>query len=695
MEEKEVNISEQRTKLEWDNYIEYLIEAIDESNFMKRAENKPMQTTKHELESHVTSRAMHVRAAADIAKRIANSLGLNDQYIYASMLMHDAGHPFTAHDGEEIFTGIGEAYNVDYYHHNAKGVEVVISENICEKAINKIPNIKNRPELRKKLEDEFFYFLDVIVSHDGEAGAKEMNAKPEEYPDMKTAVYEKLRLSNSTNNYKFIAQTIEGRIAKYADVIAYLSTDIQDRFRLGIQRDFDDDYLEFLGDILSNDFAETKEEKIEIAKNIIEEIKEEKLMQLVSDARAVENKEVIQVSKEIIDEIYQKVEGYENLPYDEQAEKAEEVMEEYIKEYKKQQYIKDMSNEEKKFVNADIQKIREFTRKKLRMRSSVIEEVTNRVRETLIQDLLRESKSQGDLDFSNNMKRLFFKAKELNYKYVPDTKWDYLKKELPVATHKLVHMVALSLRKSGAIESKFYDKAMRKHVKDEKALEYLKTLDFVDDEKRAEFKKKYGIRGIRPGSSKFTSEGGKREKEKAIAELCNSTYHYVLDSGELFAIQYQNTFQAVENQVVSKVKNAIGRLPEAEAKKRKTHISFFDDKIANEEEYMREQLIKKYGDDVEKITDEQILEFAKPIVEREREKMEGKMAVQMAINYLSGMSDKAILTHARDIGFIDEEILNSSSRGSSEEDKKAFETKYDMSVEPDDNKEKNNVCNER
>ena len=268
--EKQVDISEQKTNLEWDNYINFLIEAIDESNFMKRAEYKPMQTTKHDLESHITSRATHSRAAADIAKRIAEALNLNYNYIYAAMLMHDAGHPFSAHDGEEIFTGIGELHNVDYYHHNAKGVEVIISEDICGKAINKIPNIKNKPELRKKLEDEFYYFLDVVISHDGEAGAKELGAKPQEYPDIKTAVYEKLRLSNSQNNYKFIAQTIEGRIAKYADVIAYLSTDIQDRFRLGIQKDFDEDYLEFIGEILADDFAKTREEKVEIAKNMLE-----------------------------------------------------------------------------------------------------------------------------------------------------------------------------------------------------------------------------------------------------------------------------------------------------------------------------------------------------------------------------------------------------------------------------------------
>lgn len=678
---KKEDISLKRTKLEWDNYIKYLIQAIEESNFMKRAEDKPMQTSPNSLEAHITSRAIHVKVAAEIAKEIAEELGLNADYIYAGMLMHDAGHPFAAHDGEELFTGIAEITNVEYYHHNAKGIETIMSENICEKAINKIPNIENRPELRKKLEEEFYYFLDVVISHDGEASASEMNSKPKEYPDIKTAVIKKLRLSNSQNDYKFIAQTVEGRIAKYADVIAYLSSDIQDRFRLGIQKDFDEDYLEFLGEILSNDYVKAREEKIEIAKNIIEEIKEEKLMQLVKDAKAEENKEIINEANKLVEEIYSKVNNYENLTYEKQKELAEEVMEAYGERYKNEHDYEKMSNRNKKFLNTDITKIKEFARNKLKMRSSVIEEITSRVRKKLIQDLIIQSKAQGDLSFSSNMKKLFFKAKELNYRYIPDTKWDYLAEKLPVATYKLVGMVALALKRTGAIEDKFYDPVMRKYVKDAEALEYLETVENVDDKIRDEHKKKYGIRVIKRGS-KFSSQG-KREKNVAKQELCNAAYHNILDSGELFAIQYQNTYYAVENQIMSKIKNALGKLPEKEKKARKTDIDFFDNKVLKEEEKIKEEFTKKYGN-TENTTEEQIKEFAKPMIERARKRIEGKMAVQMAINYISGMGDNAILRHLEECGFISPEILETSVRRN---DGRDLNKKYNMSVHNDKNEE--------
>ena len=271
----------ERTTLTWDPYMQYLIEAIDESNFMKRAETKPMATPKGALESHVTSRGTHVRNAANIIRRLAKGLGLNSKYAYAGMLMHDAGHPFSGHEGEVIFTDIGGLNNTQFFHHNAKGVEVVLSEDICEKAISKIPNIELNPQLRDKLREEFYYFLDIIISHDGEASPAEMYREPDEYPDMKTAVDSKLLSANATNKYKFVAQTPEGRLAKYADVIAYLATDIQDGFRLGIYKDFPDDYLEVFGEMFSTSFARTREEKIANARTIIEQIKQKRLRELL------------------------------------------------------------------------------------------------------------------------------------------------------------------------------------------------------------------------------------------------------------------------------------------------------------------------------------------------------------------------------------------------------------------------------
>lgn len=237
----------QKTMLAWDPYMRYLEEAINKSKFNKRAESKPMATPKGAGESHLTSRVNHQRLAANIMKYIAGELDLNYNYAYTAMLAHDAGHPFSAHEGEEVFSLIGRSMNCGFFHHNAKGVEVILSEDICGKAIDMIPGIEDDPELRKQLEEEFYYFLDIVISHDGEATKSDLRKEATAYPSIKEAVFSKLRMSNSTNSYKFIAQTEEGKLAKVADVLAYLPTDIQDGFRLGIINHFDDDYLELFG----------------------------------------------------------------------------------------------------------------------------------------------------------------------------------------------------------------------------------------------------------------------------------------------------------------------------------------------------------------------------------------------------------------------------------------------------------------
>lgn len=172
-----------RTNLAWDPYMKYLLAAINDSKYIKRAESKPMMTPRADDESHVTSRAIHLKQTADIAKRIAYELGLNDDLAYMGMLMHDAGHPFSAHEGEEIFSYLNAIFNVQYFHHNAKGIEIIRKEDILGNALIRIPNLT--PELEEQLRKEFDYFLDIVISHDGEASKDDLKKKAKQYPTIR------------------------------------------------------------------------------------------------------------------------------------------------------------------------------------------------------------------------------------------------------------------------------------------------------------------------------------------------------------------------------------------------------------------------------------------------------------------------------------------------------------------------------
>lgn len=728
-----------KTELTWDKYMDYLIETIDESKFMRRAETKPMSTPKAASESHVTSRATHSKIAANIAKRLADGLDLNGEYIYAGMLMHDAGHPFSAHEGEEIFNKFGKRKNCGFFHHNAKGVEVIRAEGIRDKAISKIPNINENPELREQLETEFNYFLDVIISHDGEATRGERNRKETQYPSMHDAVKDKLKRANSFNDYKFVAQTPEGKLAKMADVIAYLATDIQDGFRIGIIEDFDDDYLALLGEVLTTGYS-TREGYITCAKNKIKEVKESKLRELKSEMKKPENEAILANANEIIKRAEQQGVNVTSMR-DEELQKIDAIMEQKIQEIKDKS--EGMSEEEKQFMYADIEKLKEFVGKMLSVNSSVVQEITSRMQEYFINDIVTETRAKteekektilelreklalnpGDKElrkqledeekdtpvnpkFSYKAEKLFDNIKNLNYKKIVQyTKWDYQIEQQPEAAKELVTIAAKALKETGAIRNKFYDRAIRREVESE-ALQYMRVKT-VDESQYEKNKEKYGIRAIKRAKTpengeKYTAKG-KQASENRKHQLCREVYNNVQKEGDNFAVKFNNVFAAIPKTVEMVVDEAIsydepftrrvnatrniikaeydGKIEKLDDPDKQERLALLlvgrgickpnqtADTIKQamrsygyleryeEEENRKNQskLLEQYGtiEEVKKHRDEIIQER----IEQARNNMEEKMAYQLAIDYISGMTDRSFNDLAIRTGYMSYDDLD-------------------------------------
>ena len=733
-----------KTELTWDKYMDYLIETIDESKFMRRAETKPMSTPKAASESHVTSRATHSKIAANIAKRLADGLDLNGEYIYAGMLMHDAGHPFSAHEGEEIFNKFGKRKNCGFFHHNAKGVEVIRAEGIRDKAISKIPNINENPELREQLETEFDYFLDVIISHDGEATRGERNRKETQYPSMHDAVKDKLKRANSFNDYKFVAQTPEGKLAKMADVIAYLATDIQDGFRIGIIEDFDDDHLALLGEVLTTGYS-TREGYITCAKNKIKEVKESKLRELKSEMKKPENEAILANANEIIKRAEQQGVNVTSMR-DEELQKIDAIMEQKIQEIKdKSEGMSEegMSEEEKQFMYADIEKLKEFVGKMLSVNSSVVQEITSRMQEYFINDIVTETRAKteekektilelreklvlnpGDKElrkqledeekdtpvnpkFSYKAERLFDNIKNLNYKKIVQyTKWDYQIEQQPEAAKELVTIAAKALKETGAIRNKFYDRAIRREVESE-ALQYMRVKT-VDESQYEKNKEKYGIRAIKRAKTpengeKYTAKG-KQASENRKHQLCREVYNNVQKEGDNFAVKFNNVFAAIPKTVEMVVDEAIsydesftrrvnatrniikaeydGKIEKLDDPDKQERLALLlvgrgickpnqtADTIKQamrsygyleryeEEENRKNQskLLEQYGtiEEVKKHRDEIIQKR----IEQARNNMEERMAYQLAIDYISGMTDRSFNDLAIRTGYMSYDDLD-------------------------------------
>lgn len=733
-----------KTELTWDKYMDYLVETIDESKFMRRAETKPMSTPKAASESHVTSRATHSKIAANIAKRLADGLDLNGEYIYAGMLMHDAGHPFSAHEGEEIFNKFGKRKNCGFFHHNAKGVEVIRAEGIRDKAISKIPNINENPELREQLEKEFDYFLDVIISHDGEATRGERNRKETQYLSMHDAVKDKLKRANSFNDYKFVAQTPEGKLAKMADVIAYLATDIQDGFRIGIIEDFDDDYLALLGEVLTTGYS-TREGYITCAKNKIKEVKESKLRELKSEMKKPENEAILANANEIIKRAEQQGVNVTSMR-DEELQKIDAIMEQKIQEIKdKSEGMSEegMSEEEKQFMYADIEKLKEFVGKMLSVNSSVVQEITSRMQEYFINDIVTETRAKteekektilelreklalnpGDKElrkqledeekdtpvnpkFSYKAERLFDNIKNLNYKKIVQyTKWDYQIEQQPEAAKELVTIAAKALKETGAIRNKFYDRAIRREVESE-ALQYMRVKT-VDESQYEKNKEKYGIRAIKRAKTlengeKYTAKG-KKASENRKHQLCREVYNNVQKEGDNFAVKFNNVFAAIPKTVEMVVDEAIsydesftrrvnatrniikaeydGKIEKLDDPDKQERLALLlvgrgickpnqtADTIKQamrsygyleryeEEENRKNQskLLEQYGtiEEVKKHRDEIIQKR----IEQARNNMEERMAYQLAIDYISGMTDRSFNDLAIRTGYMSYDDLD-------------------------------------
>lgn len=132
---------------------------------------------------HFRTRLTHTLEVSQIARTIGIGVGLNESLIEAISLGHDLGHVAFAHNGEEVLNKFLEGG----FRHNEQSVRVV----------EKLE--RNGLGLNLTLE-----VIDGILHHSG--------------------------LENGQNK----AKTLEGRVVKISDKIAYLNHDIDDSIRAGL-----------------------------------------------------------------------------------------------------------------------------------------------------------------------------------------------------------------------------------------------------------------------------------------------------------------------------------------------------------------------------------------------------------------------------------------------------------------------------
>ena len=168
--------------------------------------SSPFRRLKHKTQvffapsnDHICTRMEHVLHVSSIASTICRPLGLDTELAWAIGMGHDLGHTPFGHVGEVIMDKISQAKGFGCFEHEVNSLRVVDKLSDNGKGLNLTYEVR-----------------DGIVCH---TCGKE-------------------------------ADTLEGRIVKLADKIAYLNHDIDDAVRAGVMRESDIplDVRETLGD---------------------------------------------------------------------------------------------------------------------------------------------------------------------------------------------------------------------------------------------------------------------------------------------------------------------------------------------------------------------------------------------------------------------------------------------------------------
>lgn len=314
----------------------------------------------------------------------------------------------------------------------------------------------------------------------------------------------------------------------------------------------------------------------------------------------------------------------------------------------------------------------------LKVKSNVVNEVASKMQEFMIQDLISATKEDLETSpentvviphFSKEVEDFFISAKKINYKYfVPATNWEYQFNELPEAVEKLTKKCAEGLIKSGAIRDKFYDENVRRFVKYPGALKHMKTT-YRSEEQYDSYREEKQIRSLKPHAKTRKGRMIGSKKRRAVTQLSRSVYKYVENQEEVFAMRYEHTYLAIEKRIKERVKLAT-ESKKTISEERKDRASKKEEKIKADRNYgrQRRKLINKTRKEILKkyktinITDEQREEFIRAKIEEELQTMEEKMAIQLASDYLAGMSDVSFNEMAIKTGCIKRNTILKSVR---------------------------------
>jgi dGTPase len=164
----------------------------------RRLENKT-QVFAPALSDHFRNRLTHTLEVSQVARTVANVLGLNEDLTEALALVHDVGHPPFAHAGEDALDAQMEKFG-GHFDHNLHALRIVET---LEQRYPRFPGLNLTFEVREG-----------IVKHS-------RDLTPGEFPELDEYLPE-------------LRPPLEAQLIDLADEVAYNTADLDDAYAAGL-----------------------------------------------------------------------------------------------------------------------------------------------------------------------------------------------------------------------------------------------------------------------------------------------------------------------------------------------------------------------------------------------------------------------------------------------------------------------------
>ena len=637
-----------------DEYLDKIDIIMNQLKVIRRNSDKPMMTPRAKIffgkgksEAHLTTRGIHQEQVEKLSVYIAKKMGLNEGFIKIGARHHDDGHTSSGHTGERIASIIGYLDNCAYIVHNALSADIPISEGVFLKVVEMIKKEEGEitPERESQIKSELWKILDIAISHNGEGKERIIYYNPnktvQDIIDDKNKCY-----TEPGYDKKIVPGSKEAAVVVFADRISYVRTDILDGVNLGILKEFDDNYLKYIG------LLAIKHEKNEKFISIIEKVfeTEENLERDINNILNNGNNEFIdfkKLSKETVNEIVK------SLPKD-KVEELTKKIEEYKINKKRTELLYEATT---KYGKAYVSKIPIEKR---------TETVADMIKDVTTEDLIEYSKDKEYVGLSPMAAKAFFGIRMQNLQQIVKfTRRKYERELLPKAEYKVHKDLKNALIETGIIrqyleyrEKKDAGKVTEKERKIRKKLGLTdKELTLKDHAKTIDLSEKT--------NTKLKILVDYMRKLRFERKVCHKFMKLFKDEPERLEEIYNNCIKAAENISKEDMKLAIDAIRQDQ----KVQLKKDSDILPVERIEKIENIIKNIKDEYPNgFSDEDIQEYTEELIERRKANKEELFASAVALEYVAGMADTTLLEAAllkRYMNFM--QLMRGNERGAKAE----------------------------